>query len=56
MKSRASQRLIIREYSCTELLDFAKTFEITKENENLWKLCEACYKQLTGKNLIDEID
>jgi hypothetical protein len=54
MKSNASLHLLIREMNTTELLEFAKTVSAT--DHAILKRCISCYKQLTGKNLISDLE
>ena len=51
-----SQALLIREMGSNELIEFASKLESNKENQILLKKCIACYSQLTGKDLLLELN
>ena len=53
MNTNASQRLLIRDMGASELLDYAKSLKST--DEKIWKLCISCYKQLTDRDLLEEL-
>jgi hypothetical protein len=57
MKYEASQSVLIREMGSTDLLDYAlKLNPAHKDYQKYMKKCIVCYKQLTGKNLLIEIN
>ena len=54
--STVSQALLIREMGSTELVEYASKLESTTANQILLKKCIACYLQLTGKDLLVELN
>ncbi len=56
MKNKiVSQELLIREMGAGELIDYVSKLENNENNQPLIKKCFECYKQLTGKNIFDEL-
>lgn len=52
-----SEGLLIREMSSHELVEYAMKLDSTSSNyQVLMKKCIDCYKQLTGKNLLNELN
>jgi len=57
MKNKfVSQDLLIREMGSSELFEYAKVLEPIPANQKLMKKCIVCYWQLTGKNLLVELN
>lgn len=56
MKTNISLSLLIREMNTNELIDFVRKLEPKSENQKFLKKAIACYKQLTGKNILVEIN
>ena len=51
-----SQSGLIREMGSSELIEYVKNLEVTSETQVLIKKCIACYLQLTGRNLLGDIN
>ncbi len=54
--SQVSQELLIREMGSNELIEYAIRLESGGNYQKLIKKCIDCYKQLTGKNLLNELN
>lgn len=52
-----SQGLLIREMSSHEIVEYATKLNTnSKDYQMLIRKCIDCYKQLTGKNLLNELN
>ena len=56
MKTQISENGLIREMGSTELIEYASNLQPGENYQKLIKKCIECYKQLTGKNLLNELN
>ena len=56
MKTSISQNGLIREMGANEIIEYASKLQAGEDYQKLMNKCRDCYKQLTGKNLLNELN
>ena len=56
MKTSISQKGLIREMGANEIIEYASKLQAGEDYQKLMNKCIDCYKQLTGKNLLNELN